>query len=1283
MLACLLTLLWHQLENSGTDQAKTDQALNREAFAAADLAQKESGESFSSLGNEDGSGDSTTGEVPSISPRNESEPSNRLEQARQVWAKRSVREGELSGSGGYKRVSFYYAENFKYPNIRFDEYFDQDPSISPDAKLTRQEAYVADHLIIRLKEGQKPYLDGLLINFGLSIRSELEVEGHYLVEFPLDLDLDREQLAFYQKRFEAHGVHASIDRLAYSSVAPDDPDYANLQWSLENTGQTAGTVDADIDAEEAWDIETGSSDVIVAVIDTGVDLDHLDIRDNLFVTFDGSQFVFGRDFVDLDNVPEDLDGHGTHVAGTIGARSNNALQVAGINWDVTILPVRVLDAFGLGTVSDVISGLNYAQANGAKIVNMSLGVSGGGVNDISDPMYFALRNARDAGSTGVLVVAAAGNDGINNDSSEAASFPASYDLANIISVAASDDNDLLADFSNFGATTVDLAAPGDEIHNLGLDNTTGLLSGTSMAAPHVTGVAALLAAQADEDDLFFDFEDLKDAILNSVDKLDEFDGVTLTGGRLNAKNALLSITEANVEVESVNVTVDPNSGNGDDILNPGETIFFDVLLQNTGVDTATGITLTLEITEGGAFASIVTVVPVPVINIPAGNQILLNDVFEVDATALGANDLSQDLTFRVLVEFDTDREDSVFVEQTSLQNATLSGFVYDAVDGVTPIAGATVSLSVNTVDGFVEITAVTDETGSYNIDTFAGFAFASASADGFLPSSPEPLNFTPLNPNQLLDFVIGTGDLQVELPGVNVTLPEGSGPFVFNVPISNIGTSPEILPYEVSKTEENGVVVTDTVYGMRGVGSNTPTILAIDEADFSVTEEIDITLPEGQFAVDLDYFDQQIWILAKNELGRTRLFAYSINDFSFLLEYEIDLLSVGGQIAETLLTVRVPVENALGGIDFVSSLAMVVLDRSQFSVDGLYQINLGLDPTDPDQTPLLSVFLGEMDELGFSSVDTTTLERMSASVNLDGGVFYTGRGNDIIEWEIPAPLDDTITRVRERETNLLNFVIEAFDIITLTYFHDNSTIYAVDYNETVYAVNWNSGTLIRTFDAPIGLERLCSSVNTAINITPYSVLSTDGGSVAKDSQGIFQFSIDTSDLLDGFTDTSFLAFVWPQDEDTEGSFFFPISLVIGDLDLSLDEDYIAWYQSFFLQDPAADDQFDDPDEDNVDTGVEYVIGTNPAIFNANPKGLPSIVTDPNTSDIFVEFRRRVGLAEGVFELQGKADLNDPWVALVEGVDYNVIFSNIVDGIEELVVSTPFNGQGFFRFNINL
>jgi subtilisin family serine protease len=243
--------------------------------------------------------------------------------------------------------------------------------------------------------------------------------------------------------------YAEPNYIVKAAAIPDDAKFGR-QWGLHNTGQTvngvSGSAGADIDAPDAWNVTRGSSSVIVGVIDTGIDKTHPDLSGNVLP---------GYNFVEGNNDTTDLNGHGTHVSGILGAIGNNSVGIAGVNWSVKIMPLRVLDQNGEGTESDVMAAVAYAASNNARVVNMSFAFTPESPSD-GRPLRATM-----ALYPNVLFVAAAGNEETNNDITP--SYPASFDLPNIISVSASDQNDNLAAFSNYGPTSVDVAAPGTNI----------------------------------------------------------------------------------------------------------------------------------------------------------------------------------------------------------------------------------------------------------------------------------------------------------------------------------------------------------------------------------------------------------------------------------------------------------------------------------------------------------------------------------------------------------------------------------------------------------------------------------------------------------------------------------------------------------------------------------------------------------------------------------------------------------------------------------------------------
>lgn len=388
-------------------------------------------------------------------------------------------------------------------------------------------------------------------------------------------------------------AYAEPDYIVHLDLTPNDT-YYGLEYGLHNTGQTVngvvGTADADIDAPEAWNISTGSTRTVVSGIDTGIDYTHPDLYLNIWInqeeiptairsaltdtdgdgliTFydlnvavnqgagkitdlnangriDGGDLLnnasgwenaadndadgriddlIGWDFVNNDNDPFDDNGHGTHTAGTIGAMTNNGVGVAGVSWNVQIAAMKFLNASGSGAISNAQAALDLSVANGILISNNSWG--GGGY---SSGFFNSLVNAASAGH---VFVASAGNSSSNNDATP--SYPASYNVANIIAVAATGSNDALASFSNYGVTSVDIAAPGVNTASTYPNNGYVYMSGTSMAGPHVAGVVALVRSQNPT----MSYADVIGRILNGADVKSGLTTKVAGGRRLNAFGAL-------------------------------------------------------------------------------------------------------------------------------------------------------------------------------------------------------------------------------------------------------------------------------------------------------------------------------------------------------------------------------------------------------------------------------------------------------------------------------------------------------------------------------------------------------------------------------------------------------------------------------------------------------------------------------------------------------------------------------------------------------------------------
>lgn len=430
--------------------------------------------------------------------------------------------------------------SFKYPLLRIEEVLRHDSGSGANI-LINQNTMVADHVLVTPAGGSDAtaFRDALK-SAGYSVRATKSAPAIYLVTFPEPLSLGRlSQAIDTLKSLTGAGAVAIAepDFLVYASATPNDPYYPEM-YNLHNTGESGGVADADIDAPEAWEITTGSRSIRVGVIDTGINYNHPDLAANIWtnpreiagngIDDDNNGFiddVRGWDFANNDADPNDDDGHGTHCAGVIGALGNNELGIVGVNWEVSLVPIKFLNSEGEGVTSDAVSSVNYATALGLDLTSNSWG---GGTNSQT------LSNAiAQAGAANRLFIAGAGNDGRNNNSRPF--YPSSFNLDNIVAVAASDRTDTLATFSNYGSTSVDLAAPGVDIRSTVYSNSYELRSGTSMATPHVAGAAALVLANNGP----LTAAKLKSILLGNVDPIASMAGRTVTGGRLNVAAAVM------------------------------------------------------------------------------------------------------------------------------------------------------------------------------------------------------------------------------------------------------------------------------------------------------------------------------------------------------------------------------------------------------------------------------------------------------------------------------------------------------------------------------------------------------------------------------------------------------------------------------------------------------------------------------------------------------------------------------------------------------------------------
>ncbi len=416
-----------------------------------------------------------------------------------------------------------------------------------NAEISLDKEYVDNQVIVKLKYDKID--DEFLNNYNIKKAEKILVPNNKIKDKIEKVGLNRLYLievddvedTIKKLNKDSRIEYAEPNYIIRNALIPNDARF-NEQWNLHNTGQNNGVIDADIDAVEAWDI-TRDSNLVVGILDTGIDYTHEDLAANIWINpgeiagnnldDDGNGFVDdvnGYDFDNNDNNTFDDNGHGSHVAGIIAAKGNNNLGVAGVNFNGKLAALKMLDNTGAGRISDAIEAISYAVMMDFKITSNSW------VTPLfSQSLYDAVALTYDNGD---LFVAAAGNGRISADT--APYYPAAFNLSNIISVAATDRNDLLASFSSFSNNLVDLAAPGVDVLSTvpkggcSLCYFTGYktLSGTSMATPHVSGAAALIWTRNPG----LSNLDVKNEILNNVDTLISLQGKTLTDGRLNLYN---------------------------------------------------------------------------------------------------------------------------------------------------------------------------------------------------------------------------------------------------------------------------------------------------------------------------------------------------------------------------------------------------------------------------------------------------------------------------------------------------------------------------------------------------------------------------------------------------------------------------------------------------------------------------------------------------------------------------------------------------------------------------
>lgn len=596
-------------------------------------------------------------------------------------------------------------ETFKHPLVEIRETFPSGADLPgtnasrPKQKPQRVE-YVADHVMLKpRKDASEQDVVAAVRSAGGWIAKKARLSGLLVARFEVREAGDADRV---RARIERSGAveYAELDGIVRAMARfPNDPDFSQL-YGMHNTGQTGGAPDADIDAPEAWAMATGTSTVVVAVIDTGIDHLHPDLAANIWTNpgevpgdgmdNDGNGFaddVRGWNFYADNPDARDDHFHGTHCAGTIGAVGNNGVGVAGVCWTVRLMPLKFLNAEGSGTELDAVEAIYYSTRNGATLSSNSWG---GGLESraIGDAVA-------DASAAGKLFVAAAGNSASDND--RFPTFPANHPYPNVVSVASTTNTDALSSFSNFGKSTVHIGAPGSQIYSTfpivatpamsqrGWGPDYGTLNGTSMATPHVAGALALMYSMAAPGT---DFRNLRSVLLAAADTPSTLADKVANSRRLNVARALSSMGVTVAEIIASDNPADGAIGNADGIPNPGERIAVRVRVQNTRSVAFDGVSASLAFSLG----------PDPKVSIVSGTATYGR--LEPGAVSWGtgpflvqiASDTVTPRSVPFLLSFSAEGGDSWSSpwELRVRTSASVSGRVTDAANGL-PLAGAAIS----------------------------------------------------------------------------------------------------------------------------------------------------------------------------------------------------------------------------------------------------------------------------------------------------------------------------------------------------------------------------------------------------------------------------------------------------------------------------------------------------------------------------------------------------------------------------------------------------------------
>ena len=869
------------------------------------------------------------------------------------------------------------------------------------------------------------------------------------------------------------------DFIVHANGIPNDPNFGD-QWGLNNTGQNGGVADADIDAVEAWDITTGSSDVVVGVIDTGIDYTHPDLVDNIWVNpgeiandgidNDGNGYIddiHGWDFANNDNNPIDDEGHGTHVAGTIGATGNNGLGVTGVSQNVSLVAVKFLDRFGSGTTSDAIRAIEYTNTLKQFGTNLVLTNNSWGGGSFST----ALRNViEDAQEQDILFVAAAGNDG-----SSSLQYPAGYDLDNIVSVAATNRSDELSSFSNFSTSWVDLAAPGSDILSTRAGGGYELLSGTSMASPHVAGAIALYSSVRPE----LTSLELKDQLLDNVDVLPQFANRVASSGRLNVH----SLFDASVRFDAETYLTDGTIG-GD---------VFDA------VGFAPGATLTIESSSGDVETVAITAADATEFSFSIQSalgsvntndgvlQVSAADVITVSFTrAVGASPLTDSATFvsddhggdagsaTVLsIPFNVVGSVDVLGDQDWFQFTTVAGWNYDfevfqgSLDASKVSIYDTDGLTLLEESNAPSISWVAPQSGTYYLSIEHGFGtgIGDYQLSGRVPNSTVAFDSSTFGTPGVVGFDLfdatgfaaGATVTIVSSSGDSETLPINAGAsFEFSTSINSMegAANQNDGVLQVASGDTLTVTYFDSEDGNGGSLTNTDTaIIFADDHGDDFASATALSLPFSVSGIS-ERFGDQDWFSFSAVLGFRYEFEVAFDDLS---GSELNLYDTDGvtRLVSNGFDSNISWIAPASGTYFLSYEGLNADESGNYQLLGFSTVpNSSIEFSEIGYYAPGTVEFSVTDATGFAPGATLLLESSSGdseTILISAGVDFTSSINTLTG---TANSNDGILQVASGDTLTATY-FDSDDGLGSTFTATNTTaIFVDDYGDDAFAATF-------------------------------------------------------------------------------------------------------------------------------------------------------------------------------------------------------------------------------------